>query len=155
MSDEEFLREAIELAVTSARGGGGPFGAVVVRDGVVIGRGSNRVVPSTDPTAHAEIVAIREAARGLGTHLLAGCTLYASCEPCPMCYAATHWARIERLVHASSREDAAAAGFDDELLHREIALPLASRALPIESMLGEEGRAAFRAWAETEDRTPY
>lgn len=155
MSDEAHLREAIELAVTSVAGGGGPFGAVIVRDGEVIARGTNGVVPGCDPTAHAEIVAIRNAANELGTHVLAGCTLYASCEPCPMCFGAIHWARLDRLVWAATREDAAAAGFDDELLYREISLPPDARALPSDQLLRNEGAAAFRAWSEAEGRTPY
>ncbi len=155
MSGPPFLREAIDLALASVDAGGGPFGAVVVRDGAAVGRGSNRVVPDSDPTAHAEIVAIREACRTLGTHELSDCELYASCEPCPMCLGAIHWAHIGRLSFACTREDAAAAGFDDALLYRELALPAPERALRIAQALREEGLEAFRAWNADGDRAPY
>jgi tRNA(Arg) A34 adenosine deaminase TadA len=149
------LREAIALAVASVESGGGPFGAVVTRAGVAIARGQNRVVPHADPTAHAEVEAIRAACRALGTHTLEGCELYASCEPCPMCLGAIHWARIERVHHACSRADAAAAGFDDELLHRELALPIGRRALSLVQEGRDQGLAAFRAWSAKSDRVPY
>lgn len=154
-SEDGFLREAIAAAVRSAEEGGGPFGALVVRDGEVVGRGTNRVVPDADPTAHAEVVAIREACRRLGIHRLEGCVLLASCEPCPMCLGALHWARIDRLVYACTRADAAAAGFDDELLYAELAAPPERRLLAREQRLHDEGLAAFRAWAAKADRVPY
>ena len=118
--DTDFLREALRLAAeSSASGVNGPFGAVIVRNGVVVGRGWNRVVEEADPTAHAEILAIRDAARELGSHVLADCVLYASCEPCPMCMAAVYWARIGRVVYAAGAEDAAEAGFDDSAIDRK------------------------------------
>ena len=153
--DAAHLREALRLAGESAAGGGGPFGAVVAREGEVLARGSNAVVESADPTAHAEIVALRGAARALGTHELRGCVLYTSCEPCPMCLGAAWWARVERVVYAAGRADAAAAGFDDEELYRELALPLDERSLRIERLLKEEGRAPFEAWLSNADRVPY
>jgi tRNA(Arg) A34 adenosine deaminase TadA len=155
--DEEtaFLRRAIALACESVTAGGGPFGAVVVRDGRVVGEGRNRVVPACDPTAHAEIEALRRAAGELGTHDLTGCVVYASAEPCPMCAGALHWARVERVVYAAGRETAAAAGFDDERLFRELALPPAERAVPARQELAAEGRAPFEAWAAYPDRVPY
>lgn len=155
MPHETHLREAIDLARASVAAGGGPFGALVVRDGIVVGRGENRVVPSGDPTAHAEVVAIRKAARLLGTHVLADCVLYASCEPCPMCLAAAHWARVRAVYFACSREDAGQAGFDDALLYAELGLPFARRRLPISQALRTEGLAAFRDWSAKEDRVEY
>ncbi len=155
-TDEGFLREAIALAVANVHAGtGGPFGALVVRGGEVIGRGTNRVTSSHDPTAHAEVVAIREACARLGTHTLAGAVLYASCEPCPMCLAAAHWARIERLCFAAGREDAAAAGFDDELLYRELQLPPGERTVPARQVLRAEGQEPFAVWRESPLSIPY
>src|SRR5687767_3602429 len=118
--EERFLRQAVDVATRAAWEGGGPFGSIVVLDGTVVGIGSNQVVRTADPTAHAEIVALRAAARFLGSHLLTGCVVYASCEPCPMCLAAAFWARVDRVVHAATRHDAAAAGFDDDALYREL-----------------------------------
>lgn len=155
MSREELMREALRLARESVAAGGGPFGAVVARDGVILARGTNRVVPDRDPTAHAEVEAIRAACRHLGAFLLEGCELYASCEPCPMCLGAIHWARPARVFFAATREDAAAAGFEDARLHRELARPPAERRIPAERLLGEEGRAAFDAWLAKADRVPY
>jgi tRNA(Arg) A34 adenosine deaminase TadA len=153
--DVGFLRRAIALAVASVDAGGGPFGAVVVHAGRVVGEGQNRVVPCCDPTAHAEIEALRQAATRLGTHELAGCVVYASAEPCPMCAAALHWARVERVVFAADRFLAARAGFDDEVLFRELARPPAERAVPARQALAEEGAAPFDAWAANPDRVPY
>jgi tRNA(Arg) A34 adenosine deaminase TadA len=153
--DERLLREAIALACESAAGGGGPFGAVVARDGEVLGRGTNRVTADHDPTAHAEIVALRAAARALGSHDLTGCVLYASCEPCPMCRGAAQWARIARIVHAADRGDAAAAGFDDRRFHEELEGPADRRTPPTRRLLAEEGRAPFEAWSANPRRRPY
>jgi guanine deaminase len=144
--DERWLRRAIELAVESARSGGGPFGAVVVRAGQLVAEGSNAVTRSNDPTAHAEVVAIRAACTALATFQLEGCTIYSSCEPCPMCLGAIHWARPACLVFACSRHDAARAGFDDELIYRELALEHGARRLSTKSALRSEGLAAFAAW---------
>ena len=154
--DIECLRRAIDLSRTHMQGNaGGPFGAVIARDGRIIGEGWNCVTSSSDPTAHAEVVAIRNACRDLGNFSLAGATLYTSCEPCPMCLAATYWARIERIVYANARDDAAAIGFDDAFLYTEIALPLERRAIPMQRLLADEARAVFDAWAAKPDRVPY
>ncbi|MEM7309060.1 MAG: nucleoside deaminase [Planctomycetota bacterium] len=153
--NEPFLHRAIELARASVATGGGPFGAVVVRGGEVVAEGANRVVLGCDPTAHAEVEAIRNACRALGTHDLAGCELYASSEPCPMCAAAIHWARVDRLVYAASRDDAAAAGFDDELLFRDLGAPPEERRVPGRRALADEGRAVFDLWRAKADRVPY
>jgi guanine deaminase len=151
-----FLRQAIALAREGMRSGlGGPFGALVVRDGVVIGQGQNRVSSSNDPTAHAEVVAIREACRNLGHFQLEGCILYTSCEPCPMCLGAIYWARPDRVFYAGSREDAAAAGFDDDLIYRELPLLPAERRIPMESRLREDAVAVFQEWLNMPNKIPY
>lgn len=151
-----FLRQAIDLAREGMRSGqGGPFGALVVRDGEVIGRGQNRVTSSNDPTAHAEVVAIREACRHLGHFQLEGCILYSSCEPCPMCLGAIYWARPDRVFYAGSRQDAAAAGFDDDLIYRELPLPPAERRIPMASLLREDALALFREWRDMPNKIPY
>ena len=155
MNDVEHLREVIELGVQSASGEGGPFGALVAVDGRVVGRGTNRVVSSGDPTQHAEVVAIREACRTLGTHDLSGAVLYASCEPCPMCFGAAWWARVDRIVHAASRADAASAGFDDAAIHADVARPPEQRELATVQLLAEEGWRPFAAWAANPDRVAY
>ncbi len=153
-SDERsFLTEAIALACEAVRAGGGPFGALVVRAGRVLGRGCNAVVPTLDPSAHAEIVAIRAACQETSSHALPGATIFSSCEPCPMCLAAIHWARIERVVFAASRHDAAAAGFDDAALYAAFA----AGSSPVTLARGLEGEAdePFRVWAATASRRPY
>lgn len=156
MSDEPFLRRAIELARAGVAADlGGPFGALVVRDGEILAEGENRVLASHDPTAHAEIVALRAAARRLGTHELQGCTLYTSCEPCPMCLGAAWWARVERIVFAATRHDAAAAGFDDAAIYAELTRPLAARVLPIAHVPHPQGRGPFDDWRAKADRIPY
>jgi len=154
--EEALLREAIRLArARMLAGRGGPFGAVVARGGVIVAKGWNRVTTGLDPSAHAEIVALRRACRRLGTFHLDGAVLYSSCEPCPMCLAAAYWARVDRITWAASREDAAAAGFDDELIYREVALPVAERTLPARQLLREEGAAVFADWLAKPDRVPY
>lgn len=151
-----FLREAIRLSIEKMEAGeGGPFGAVVVRDGRVVGRGWNRVTSALDPTAHAEVVAIRDACSRLGTHALAGCQIYCSCEPCPMCLAAIHWARLDRIIYAATGDDAASAGFDDRAVQREVCLPPDRRSIPAEQALRDEARAAFDAWLAKPDRVAY
>lgn len=150
------MREAIRLARENMRAGaGGPFGAVVVKDGKIIGRGWNQVTSANDPTAHAEVMAIRAACRALGDFRLNGATIYTSCEPCPMCLSAIYWARIERVYFAGTREDAAAAGFDDALLYREVALALEQRSIPFVSLLRDESLAAFADWNAKTDKVPY
>lgn len=154
--DLPFLREAIALARSgAAAGAGGPFGAVVVHEGHIVGRGQNRVTSTNDPTAHAEVVALREACAALGRFHLTGATLYTSCEPCPMCLAAAYWAHIERIVFACTHDDAAAIGFDDAFLYRELAAPPTARRLPLVPLLREEGVAVFREWSGNPRRIPY
>lgn len=150
------MREAIRLSEEAVRSGrGGPFGCVVVRAGRVVGRGSNQVTSTCDPTAHAEIVAIREACRALGTFQLADCALYASCEPCPMCLSAAYWARIPFLRYGNTRRDAAAAGFDDDFIYSEIPLPPGQRKIAMEPMLREEAQPALKLWLSKADKVNY
>jgi len=153
--DRRFLQEAIALAERSVTEGGGPFGALVVRDGAVLGRGANGVTRHLDPTAHAEVMAIRTACREVEDFALTGATLYVSCEPCPMCLAAAYWARIARIVYAATAADAAAAGFDDTRIARELSLPKEARVLPMERVVLEGAEAPFRRWRETPDRIDY
>ena len=155
MDDLKFMRRAIELSLECVNSDEGPFGAVVVRDGRIIGEGVNRVVPSGDPTAHAEIVAIRAACQAIGSHVLDGAVLYTSCEPCPMCLGAVWWARISEIVYGNSREDAASIGFDDDAIYQEVALPLESRKLPIRRMNATEALQAFKLWQSKPNRVPY
>lgn len=156
MNDEHFMRDAIRLSEEGVRAGrGGPFGCVVVRAGEIVGRGSNQVTSACDPTAHAEIVAIREACRALGTFQLADCALYASCEPCPMCLSAIYWAHIPTVYYGNTRQDAAAIGFDDDLIYREIPLPPDRRKVRMTPLLRGEARAAFSEWAQKADRVRY
>jgi len=151
------MREAIRLSrEMMQQGQGGPFGAVIVQDGRILSRGWNSVTSQNDPTAHAEITAIREACRVLGTFRLAGCELYASCEPCPMCLGAAYWARLDRVVFAATRTDAAAVGFDDDLIYRELLLPPGRRAhLPMAQMLREEALEALEAWRRSDQKVEY
>lgn len=151
-----FLKEALRLAKEGmAAGQGGPFGAVVVKDGEIIGRGYNRVLGSNDPTAHAEVTAIREACSHLGSFQLEGCVIYSTCEPCPMCLGAIYWARPDALYFAATREDAAAAGFDDAHIYRELALPLEARSIPMERLDLPGTAELFRQWLEDPDHIPY
>ena len=150
------MAEAIELSRQNIRDGkGGPFAAVVVRDGAVIARGTNLVTSTNDPTAHAEIVAIREACRALGTFQLTGCDIYTSCEPCPMCLGAIYWARPERIYYANTHIDAAGIGFDDFFIYKEIALPIAGRRIPMEQLMRKDALVAFREWQELQDKIHY
>jgi tRNA(Arg) A34 adenosine deaminase TadA len=154
--DETFLRQAIDLSRRNMAGqAGGPFGAVVVKDGKVVGQGWNRVTETHDPTAHAEVSAIRDACKNLGTHVLDGAVLYTSCEPCPMCLASAYWARVARIVWGNTRQDAAAIGFDDEFLYREVALPPEKRSVPMRELLRDEARAVFTSWAARPDKVMY
>lgn len=153
--DARWIARAVELARASVAVGGGPFGAVIVRAGEVLAEGANRVTADLDPTAHAEVNAIRTACARLRDFKLEGATLYSSCEPCPMCLGAIHWARLERLVFACSRADAAAAGFDDEWIYRELALPLERRSLPTLQHAREAGLAAFDEWRLFAKRIEY
>ncbi len=150
------MRQAIKLASASVRSNrGGPFGCVIVRRGKVIARGCNSVVPKSDPTAHAEVTAIRAACRALGTFRLSDCELYTSCEPCPMCLAAIYWARIPTVYYASTRTDAAAIGFDDDLIYRQIPLPPSRRSIAMRPLLRATARKPFRDWILKSDKTPY
>ena len=152
----QFLREAIRLSIEKMeQGAGGPFGAVVVKDGRIVGRGWNCVTSQNDPTAHAEIMAIRDACQNLGSFHLEGCALYASCEPCPMCLSAIYWARISNIYFAASRNDADAAGFGDDHILHEIRQDWLTRELHAEQDLREEARAAFDLWNEKADRAGY
>ncbi len=153
----KFMREAIALSVRSARIGGGPFGAVVVKDGKIIARGENRVVRKNDPTAHAEIIAIRQAASRLHTHDLTGCTMFSSSQPCPMCLAAIYWANMDAIYYAATCEDASSAGFRDEYLVYELKKEPEKREKPEEHMvsLRQEAGEAFRIWKEDENRKEY
>ena len=154
-SPEAFMREAIKLSAESVRSGGGPFGAVIVRDGEIIARGENRVTVCNDPTAHAEVSAIREAAARLGTYDLSGCEIYSSCEPCPMCLGAIYWARLDKLYYAGTRADAANVGFDDAHIYEELPLEPSQRELPTQTLLREEAQRVFEAWAEKADKKEY
>ena len=151
-----FMREAIRISIEKMRRNeGGPFGAVVVRGCRVVGRGWNRVTSSCDPTAHAEVVAIREACRRLKTFQLGDCDMYTSCEPCPMCLGAIYWARIRCVYYGNTRRDAARIGFDDNLIYREISRPLSRRKIPMKRLLREEALAAFEEWESKPDKLPY
>ena len=154
-TDRTFLRRALDLAVDNVHDGGGPFAALVVRDGAVIATGTNRVTPSNDPTAHAEIQAIRAACAEVEHFELTDCTLYATCEPCPMCLGAIYWARLDRVVYAATRTDAAEAGFDDHHIYEEIEKPPANRQLPMQQTLQAEAQRPFDAWADYEERIEY
>jgi len=154
--DIRFLRMAIELAREGMRSGqGGPFGCLIVKDGEVVGQGNNRVTSSNDPTAHAEVVAIRDACQRLGHFQLHDCVLYTSCEPCPMCLGAIYWARPSRMVFAASRQDAAQGGFDDDFIYSQVHLLPQERSIPGHQELAEEGRALFGEWQAKEDRVAY
>jgi guanine deaminase len=150
------MRRALEIAADNVRaGGGGPFGCVIVLDGKVLAEGANFVTARNDPTAHAEIVAIREACRRLGRFDLRDCDLYASCEPCPMCLGAIYWARLARVFYSAVRADAAAAGFDDSVIYDQIATAIGFREIPMNRLLGEEGGLPFREWKDSPDKVPY
>ncbi|HSK38509.1 MAG TPA: nucleoside deaminase [Arenibaculum sp.] len=156
MEHERFMRRAIGLSREKMQDGvGGPFGAVVVRDGEIVGEGWNQVTSANDPTAHAEVVAIRDACGRLATFSLRGCVIYTSCEPCPMCLSAIYWARLDAIYYANTQKDAAAIGFDDAFLYREVALPAERRTLSGIRLLGDEARAVFEEWAAKPDRIPY
>ena len=143
------------MAVDNVRRNGGPFAALVVRDGVVIAAGTNQVTRTNDPTAHAEMVAIREACRVLGDFQLTGCDLYSSCEPCPMCLGAVYWARPSHVFFAATQQDAATAGFDDSFIYREIEIPHAARSIPMMHVADEGATSPFEAWNHKRDKTEY
>jgi tRNA(Arg) A34 adenosine deaminase TadA len=150
------MRRAIALATENVRtGAGGPFGALIVKDGRVVAEGANRVTATNDPTAHAEVVAIREACRKLSDFQLADCDLYTTCEPCPMCLGAIYWARPDRVFYAATASDAAAAGFDDSFIYEELRRAQADRRIPLEPMMREAGLEPFREWTQKNDRIRY
>lgn len=155
MKQEELMRRAISLAEESVRNGGGPFGAVIARHGEIIAEASNRVTLDCDPTAHAEVSAIRKAAARLGTFSLEGCEIYTSCEPCPMCLGAIYWAHIDKIYYANNRKDAADIGFDDDFIYQEIAVDPADRKKPSSILLRDEAQKAFAMWRLKEDKTCY
>jgi tRNA(Arg) A34 adenosine deaminase TadA len=153
---DSFMREAIQQAVENVRSGrGGPFGAIVVRDGRIIASGTNLVTAANDPTAHAEVNAIREACRALGTFQLAGCEIYTSCEPCPMCLGAIYWARPDRVYFAATASDAAEAGFDDSFIYEELKRPHVERKIPFQPVMREAGLEPLREWVEKAGRIRY
>ncbi|NEM97465.1 nucleoside deaminase [Pontibacter burrus] len=153
---EDFMREAIRLSVEKMEEGcGGPFGCVIVCNGEIVARGYNNVLGSSDPTAHAEVEAIRKACIALGTHQLTDCELYTSCEPCPMCLGAIYWARPKKVYYANSREDAERIGFDDRFIYQELDKPKNERAIPMEQLLTEEAKEAFDRWVNKVDKTGY
>ena len=155
MPQNIFMQRAIALALENVRSGGGPFGALIVKDGKILSEAANRVTVENDPTAHAEIVAIREACAKLENFHLAGSELYSSCEPCPMCLGAIYWARLARVYFASTDADAAKAGFDDSFIYRELQRPHPHRKIPMVQLMREESLAAFRAWEQKPDKTSY
>jgi tRNA(Arg) A34 adenosine deaminase TadA len=156
MNAIDFMRRAIDLSREMMEAGrGGPFGAIIVKDGMIIAEGSNGVTSANDPTAHAEISAIRAACAALGDFKLIGCEIYTSCEPCPMCLSAIYWARIKRIYYGNTRSDAARIGFDDEFLYTEIALPAEDRVIPMSRLLEAEAADAFAAWETKPDKIRY
>jgi guanine deaminase len=156
MEREDFMREAIRLSIDNVEKSiGGPFGAVVVKDGKIIARGANSVTATNDPTAHAEVVAIREACKVLNNFQLEGCEIYTSCEPCPMCLGAIYWARPDKLFYANSKEDAAAVDFDDKFIYEELAKPIEKRKLFTQRMLNDEALEAFKKWNDSPMKTEY
>ncbi len=153
---EKFMRMAIQLSEQNVeQGQGGPFGAVIVKEGMVVARSANKVVPQKDPTAHAEISAIRLACKELETHNLEGCVIYTSCEPCPMCLGAIYWSHIDKIYYANTKADAAAIAFDDQFIYKEIGLPLAERKLPAIQLLRDEAQGAFQKWIASDLNIKY
>jgi len=155
MDKKELMKRAIELSEESVANGGGPFGAVIAKDGKIVAEAANRVTLDNDPTAHAEVSAIRKAAKVLGTYDLSGCEIYTSCEPCPMCLGAIYWAHLNKMYYANNRKDAARIGFDDDFIYTELPLPPADRILPSETLLTEEAKQAFYIWENKTDRIGY
>lgn len=155
-SETDFMQLAIRLATENVRSGvGGPFGAVVVRNGEIVATGVNRVTSDNDPTAHAEVNAIREACKALGTFQLPGCVLYTSCEPCPMCLGAIYWARLDSVYYGNTCHDAAGVGFDDHFIYEELAVQRHERKMPMVRLLPEQAMESFRAWLEHQSKITY
>ena len=155
MNSVELMQRAITLSEESVMSGGGPFGAVIAKDGTVVAEASNMVVPSNDPTAHAEVMAIRKAAHVLGKYDLSGCEIYTSCEPCPMCLGAIYWAHLDKVYWANGRKDAAEAGFDDDFIYKEMNLSPAQRTLPSEVLMPDGAVKAFEMWNDKGDKVEY
>jgi guanine deaminase len=155
MTNEELMRRAIELSENSVQNGGGPFGAVIAKDGKIVAEGSNKVTIDNDPTAHAEVCTIRNACQKLGTFDLSGCVIYTSCEPCPMCFGAIYWAHLDKIYYANDRKDAGKIGFDDDFIYEEIALEPQYRKKPSEILLRNEAINAFKMWTLKDDKNEY
>jgi len=155
MNNKDFMKEAIKLSIENVANGGGPFGAVIVKEGKIIATGVNRVTSNCDPTAHAEVSAIREAASKLETFDLEGCTIYTSCEPCPMCLGAIYWAHLDKIYYGNNKDDAAIIGFDDSFIYKELALPQKERKLKAEELMHNEALMAFKNWETKEDKIEY
>ncbi|MEG2573448.1 MAG: nucleoside deaminase [Bacteroides sp.] len=155
MEKKDFMRKAIELSLENIQNGGGPFGAVIVKDGKIVATGVNRVTSSCDPTAHAEVNAIRNAAAQLGTFDLSGCQIYTSCEPCPMCLGAIYWARLDKIYYANTKADAKAINFDDSFIYDELELKPSDRQLPSETLLHDEAIKVFEQWAKMDNKIEY
>lgn len=154
-TDRKFMRKAIDLSIENVRNGGGPFGAVIVRNGEVVATGVNNVVPHCDPTAHAEVSAIRKACQKVGDFKLDGCTIYTSCEPCPMCLSAIYWSGIERIFYGNTKQDAEDINFSDKFIYDELALPMTERRVPAVNIMREEALEAFRDWEDKSDKVEY
>ncbi|MFT5214594.1 MAG: guanine deaminase [Patiriisocius sp.] len=153
---EEYMSEAVKAALKGMNNNeGGPFGCIVVKNGVIIGRGNNKVTSTNDPTAHAEVTAIRDACKNIGSFQLDGCIVYTSCEPCPMCLGAIYWARPDKVYYGSNQQDAADIGFDDEFIYKEIPLPYEERSIPFEQIGRQIALEPFNKWAEKQDKTKY
>lgn len=155
MKKEDFMRKAIELSIENVKNGGGPFGAVIVKDGEIVATGVNRVTANHDPTAHAEVSAIRAACQKLDTFDLSGCEIYTSCEPCPMCLGAIYWAHLDKIYYGNNKTDAARIGFDDSFIYDELALKREDRKKAMEELLPDEAIAAFQAWESKADKVEY
>ena len=153
--DKEFMQMAIDASIQNVKNGGGPFGAVIVRNGQVIATGVNRVTANNDPTAHAEVSAIRTACAQLGTFHLQDCVIYTSCEPCPMCLSAIYWSGITRIYYGNTAQDADNIGFSDKFIYDELASPMSQRSIPVQNIMRDEALSAFRAWEEKEDKIEY
>ena len=153
---KKYMQEAVNAALKGMRNNeGGPFGCVIVKNGKIVGIGNNKVTSTNDPTAHAEVTAIRDACKNLGSFQLEGCTVYTSCEPCPMCLGAIYWARPDKVYYGSNQEDAANIGFDEEFIYKEIPLPYNERSIPFEQLAPEIAIKPFEEWEEKEDKTEY
>jgi len=156
MTKKQFMKEAVNAALKGMElEHGGPFGCVIVKDGKIVGKGHNKVTTNHDPTAHGEVMAIRDACKNLNSHELKGCELYTSCEPCPMCLGAIYWARLDKVYYGSTQVDAAKAGFDDQFIYDEIPLPYTERKIPFEQLADDIAQEPFKIWKDKEDKTLY